>query len=363
VYSIPPFADISAAYLRDVKNLDDTAHTDTDSDHYVRGAAVSSAVDGLYHHQLWIARQILPDTADPEYLEQHAALRGMTRKPATKATGTATLTAASDGLVLPFSAGLSVVYREMGEDGTETETRFVTTAPWPGGVFPDGVLTLPCSAALPGVMPDYDDLPVSLQSPPTGVMSDALLTLRGGSDVESNAELLARLLYYMRNPPGGGRATDYELWALEVPGVAFARCYPGRRGIGKVDVVIAGTDGLPSEDLVAAVQTHIDRMRPVACPDALVIAPVPVVVDVAAQVRVEPYSGLMLPALTARARAELARHFENLAPGDGVIAARLAAIILGVPGIGDVVMTSPAANVAPAAAYWPRLGDVELSTL
>jgi uncharacterized phage protein gp47/JayE len=224
-------------------------------------------------------------------------------------------------------------------------------------------LTLPCAAALAGAMPDYDDLPVTLQNAPTGVMSDALLTLRGGSDVESNAELLARLLYYMRNPPGGGRATDYELWALEVPGVAFARCYAGRRGIGTVDVIIAGADGLPSEELVAAVQAQIDKMRPVACPDALVIAPVPVEVDVAAQVRVDPYSGLMLPALTARVRAELARHFESLAPGDGVIAARLAAIILGVPGIGDVALTAPSANVLPSAAYWPRMGEVELSTL
>ncbi|MDR1946435.1 MAG: baseplate J/gp47 family protein [Desulfovibrio sp.] len=362
MYSIPSFEDIRAAYLRDVKNLDDTAHADADSDHFVRASATAGAVDGLYHHQIWIARQILPDTADPEYLEQHAALRGITRKPATKAAGTLQLTLAQAN-ISQFPAGLSAVLRELGTDGTETETRFVTTAPWPGGPVPEGGISLPCSAALPGAMPDYDDLPVTLQSPPAGVMSDAALTLRGGSDVESNAELLARLLYYMRNPPGGGRATDYELWALEVPGVAFARCYPLRRGPGTVDVVITGGDGLPSDELVTAVQSHIDMRRPVACPDALVLAPVPVTVDVSALVRVDPYAGLLLPALTGSARAELALYFDGLAPGDGVVAAKLAAIILGVPGIGDVSLTAPAANVAPQAVYWPRLGDVALGTL
>jgi uncharacterized phage protein gp47/JayE len=82
MYEIPDFATLRATYLRDVRNLLPDAATDGDSDVYVRATAASSAVYGLYQYLLWIARQIMPDTADTDYLERHAALRGITRKAA-----------------------------------------------------------------------------------------------------------------------------------------------------------------------------------------------------------------------------------------------------------------------------------------
>jgi uncharacterized phage protein gp47/JayE len=90
-FTIPTFEQIRAALLRDVKNLLPDAATTTDSDAYVRASSVASAVEGLYQHQAWMARQILPDTADTAYLELHASLRGITRKAATTATGTLTV--------------------------------------------------------------------------------------------------------------------------------------------------------------------------------------------------------------------------------------------------------------------------------
>ena len=99
-YTIPGFAAIRQRMLRDAANLDPTAPQDRDSDLYVRSSATASAVSGLYDFLAWQARQLLPDTADPEYLEQHCALRGITRKPATRATGTLTLTGRT-GAVVP----------------------------------------------------------------------------------------------------------------------------------------------------------------------------------------------------------------------------------------------------------------------
>lgn len=99
MYTIPTFEEIRQAYLRDVKNLLPDAATDADSDHFIRATATASAIDGLYHHQLWTARQILPDTADAEYLERHAALRGLTRKPAIAATGLVTVQGTPGALI------------------------------------------------------------------------------------------------------------------------------------------------------------------------------------------------------------------------------------------------------------------------
>ncbi|WP_415965964.1 baseplate J/gp47 family protein, partial [Desulfovibrio piger] len=99
-YTIPSFPAIRQRMLRDAANLDPTAPQDRDSDLYVRSSATASAVSGLYDFLAWQARQLLPDTADPEYLEQHCALRGITRKAATRATGTLTLTGRT-GAVVP----------------------------------------------------------------------------------------------------------------------------------------------------------------------------------------------------------------------------------------------------------------------
>lgn len=61
------------------------------------------------------------------------------------------------------------------------------------------------------------------------------LTRKAG---ETDAELLARLLEYIRRPPAGGNKYDYEKWALKVEGVKAAYCVPLAQGLGTVDVLI-----------------------------------------------------------------------------------------------------------------------------
>ena len=227
-YIIPGFAAIRQRMLRDAANLDPTAPQDRDSDHFARSSATASAVSGLYDFLAWQARQLLPDTADPEYLEQHCALRGITRKAATRATGTLTLTGRT-GAVVPAGTQArdlsGVLYR-------------TTAGATLSGAAEAATAAVPCEAVDAGALPDLDDAPVTLLAAPSGVQSAARLTLTGGSDAEDDATLLARLLEYMRNPPSGGTAADYRRWAREVPGVADAQVYPLRQGAGTVDVVI-----------------------------------------------------------------------------------------------------------------------------
>ena len=221
-YTIPGFAAIRQRMLRDAANLDPTAPQDRDSDLYVRSSATASAVSGLYDFLAWQARQLLPDTADPEYLEQHCALRGITRKAATRATGTLTLTGRT-GAVVPAGTQAKdpsgVLYR-------------TTAGATLSGAAEAATAAVPCEAVDAGALPDLDDAPVTLLAAPSGVQSAARLTLTGGSDAEDDATLLARLLEYMRNPPSGGTAADYRRWAREVPGVADAQVYPLRQGAG-----------------------------------------------------------------------------------------------------------------------------------
>ncbi len=348
-FTLPSFAQIRADYLRDLKNLDATAHTDIDSDNFIRASAVASAADGIYQHQNWIARQILPDTADPENLERHAALRGLSRKPGTRAAGTLTFTRAGD--VPPFPIGLTAMH-------PVTLETFVTVGAFTGG---EGDIIIPCVATRIGTMPEYHGEPVLLQNAPFGVLGQCTLELTGGTEQETHAELLSRLLFYMQNPPGGGMASDYERWAMEVPGVAFAKCHPLRRGLGTVDIVILGVDGPPSPEVLATTQQHLDMKRPVACPDCRAFAPVSQFIAIHAKVRL--VAGLTLPMLYPKVQAALDRYFHGLLPGDICVISRITSVILDVSGILDVEIVSPSSNTLQEALRWPRCGNLLLEPL
>ncbi|GAB6035833.1 baseplate J/gp47 family protein [Fundidesulfovibrio butyratiphilus] len=354
MYTIPTFEEIRAAYLRDILNLLPDAAVDADSDHFIRATATSSAVDGLYHHQLWIARQILPDTADSEYLERHAALRGITRKPAVAATGQLVVSG-TPGAVIP--AGEVVRH-------TLTDLAFFTTAQ--AMIDPQGQATVAVTAATAGAMPSFVGEPVLFVQAPAGVQGQALLTLSGGVAAETDAELLARLLDYMRNPPGGGNAADYRRWALAVPGVSRAWTIPARRGLGTVDVAVLGPEGPASAEAVAAAQAVVDANRPAACPDAWVLSPTPLLVNVTVAARLDPKL-TSLDQFTAQLQAGLEPVFADLAPGGTVYRSKIEAVASGLPGVIDRVVRVPQANfsarVDAQKLEWPRLGLVQAEPL
>mgnify|MGYP000196372735 CR=1 FL=1 len=61
--------------------MDDTA------DLAVRLYAAAAQIQSLYAYSDWAMNQSFPQTATGEYLDYHAALRGITRKAGTRASG------------------------------------------------------------------------------------------------------------------------------------------------------------------------------------------------------------------------------------------------------------------------------------
>lgn len=333
MFPTPDYSTLRAALLRDIANQLPDAATGSDSDFAIRANAVAAALEGLYQHQQWIVRQILPDTADADYLERWASLFNINRKAAVSASGTITFTAATNGAIAI---------------GTEAKTpdgvAFFTTA---GGLITaGGSLTLAARAVVPGITGNITaNMALTLTAAPAGVNSGCVVatSMTGGMDVESDAALLSRLLARLRNPPHGGNANDYLAWALAVPGVTEAYVYPMRRGLGTVDVVIEGANGgLPSAQLITDTQTAINAVKPVTA-SCLVLAPVLVPVAITATLTL---SGTTLVTATAAINAALATYFAQLKPGDSVIKTRIAALIADTTGVLDFNLTAPAANVA-----------------
>lgn len=341
---------IRANILREIKNQRPDADVGDDSDHYVRASGTASAVEGLYARIAWTARQIFPDTADEDNLILHARLHGIDRKSPVVASGTAR---AKGKPGVQIASGLSAKY----QDGTA----YVTTS---GGTFDaDGNLVVSVAAIDTGTIGNRQDGDtLTLTVPPIDVDATlTIVTLRGGTAIETLDSLLARLLQRIRRPPAGGNKYDYWQWAMEVPGVTAAFVYPLRRGLGTVDVVIVTEDGLPSDDVLKAAQAHIDDQRPVRAKDTRVVVPSIKTYDVTAAVKL---NGITLDAAQAAVESGLEAYNAVVSPGDTVIRNRIGGVINDTLGIDDYVLDSPAANVVPVVdaqvIEWCRLGNVTL---
>lgn len=324
-------ATIRERQLRDIRNQlpDEDIDTGSDSDHFVRASAVASVAEGLYQHQAWIVRQIFPDTADPDYLRLHARLRGLEKKEATYAEGIASITGTS-GTTLKVGAVIRNATR------TCRTIEPLTLA--------EGVNTVKVRADTAGVA---GNLVVAesaeLVSAPMGINSRVqIMQLSGGTDDESDASLLARLLDIIRRPPAGGNQYDYRRWALEVPGVTGAYVYPLRRGLGTVDIAITSAGALPSESVIKATQAHIDDVRPVTARDALVLAPTQKRVDFDIAVSVD---GITLESAKTTISETIKDAMSRINPGQPLIRSQIEMLISLIPGITDRRIITPTDNV------------------
>jgi uncharacterized phage protein gp47/JayE len=332
-FTVPTRDQVRDRMLRDLGSLEPGADVSADSDWYVRASAHAGAAEGLYAHQLWIARQILPDTCDDDTLLRHAQGYGIARKAASAATGQVTL-AGTQGVT--FAAGLEL----RSATGVAYATTAAATVPSAGTVSVDVLASV---AGVNGNLAAGTTLTVS--SPPAGGSASAVSGgLTGGADVESIDALRARVQDVRRNPPAGGALHDYKRWALDVPGVAAGYVHPLRRGDGTVDLTIMAVGGLPSSTLVAAVQAHIDDVRPVTA-NCQVLAPAALTVNVAGSLVVA--LGYVSATVLAAVRAALATYFASLEPGQRVYVTRLVSIVADVPGVQDFALASPTANVTP----------------
>ena len=343
---------ITANILRDIANQQPSADTGTDSDYGVRAAATGSAIEGLYDHQAWIAKQIFPDSADSDMLALHARVHGLSKKSATPADGTVQLNA-QPGSPTAAAGQLLLLL-----DGTQIQTTADAT------VGADGTVVVAAQAVVAGSASNVvAGTAVTVANPPAGFQSKAsIVTMVGGTDQETDESLLERLLDVIRNPPAGGNQYDFRRWALNVPGVTNAYVYPLRRGLGTVDIVITSSGGLPSPATVTAVQTYIDSMRPVTAKNALVLAPSIVLID-----HIVNVDGLLPAVAQPLIQAALAGYFAGLAPGTNYVRSQSETLISEIAGITDRQIVTPTANIVAAvtasAVPWCQLGNLTVGTL
>jgi len=274
---------------------------------YVIGKFVT-LLAGEYELRLaWLYDQLFLTTANAEAIVRlQAAEYGIYQKPATPASGGITGTAAAN---VTYPAGVRWL------SGAFT---YVSISSFTADAL--GRFTASVRAEKPGTATNRESgAMLSLVDPGLYPAMTTTATvdaggLGGGADVESMDALRARALKRKRTPPQGGALTDYERFALEVPGVVAAWARQFSNGIGTIGtwVLFAGRpNGIPTTADIGAVQAYIEDRRLVR--GAFVAAaPRPVRVDLT--VVLSPDTVTTRAAVTAA----LVAFFDVTAPGSRI---------------------------------------------
>jgi uncharacterized phage protein gp47/JayE len=299
----------------------------------------------------WLARQLLPDTAETEWLDRHGDIwlvnaDGTTgRKLATLASGTVSFTGAS-GTVIPMGTRIRGV------------AEYETTAEIVIGAGPTDVPVRALDAGSIGNANEGSTLTL-LSQVPGADDTVTVVGIDGGTDVETDDQLRTRILHRIQNPPMGGAVADYVTWALAVPGVTRAWAAP-EQGPGTITVrflmddLRAADDGWPNSDDIQTVHNYIDTVRPVTVMDCYVVAPIKQFIDIEIA-NLVPNTVAVAGAIEKNIRAML---HAMASPGATIYAAWVSYAIMSVPGIQSFNLISTDDYVMPSLGHMAVLSTI-----
>ncbi|MDD5937746.1 MAG: baseplate J/gp47 family protein [Clostridiales bacterium] len=323
------------------------------SDLSVRLYAAAAQVYALYVQGEWLIRQVFPQTAEGTYLERHAALRGLERRPAGKAEGIIRFSvdeAASSDLSIP--AGTVCV--------TAGQVRFETVedAVIPAGDTKVETAARAAEAGTAGNVPAGAVQAMAVA--PVGVSRcvnpDAFT---GGTDEEDDEALRGRVLETYRRMPNGANTAFYEQGALSFDEVAAAAVLPRNRGRGTVDVVVATRTGLPGEELLSQLTDWFEARREIAV-DVEVKAPAVKSVDVT--VSVTPKEGVSPDTVTEAVRSAIQNWFSGERLSRSVLVAQLYQLVFSQEGVANCAVTVPDSDVMVEQGELPVLGTLTVES-
>lgn len=301
--------------------------------------------DNVYDQIERFKNQSHPTTASGKYLDRCVEPFGITRKTAQASNGSVTFYGKSGAFIPEGSlvASGNVIFSTVTaltlSDNGEGTVNIVCNAEGEKGNVPAGYI---------------NRLPYSIANV-TKVTNDEPTT--GGSDEESDSELLERYLEYVTRPNTSGNRYHYISWAEEVEGVGGAKCIPLWNGPGTVKVIIVGADNLPpGKELIEKVASHIEEVRPVGA-DVTVSAAEEITVDVRCR-------AVMSDGSEEYVRESIKKYLSDISFADGYVSyAKIGQAILnsnGVDDYDDLTVNSDTENIPISDTQIAVLGVLEL---
>jgi len=269
---------------------------------YPSAKVIAGMAFELFGFASYISKMIFVSTApDIETLRLHGNEYNFPQLPDAPAQGNVTFTAdaalsVATGAVLPRADGVTYLVVAGGQNANP------------------GTLQVTVTAAANGAIANAEEgTPLTALS---GVTSSGGYTLAvgpgditQGEDVEGKESYRERILFRKRNPPHGGAASDYVIWARQVPGVTrvfVERLWAGA-GTVRVFVFMDGLfpNGIPDAAAIARAQFYLETVMPAGAL-VTVAAPVPRPIDMSFA-NVMPDTVTVREAILAEVRAAFLR--------------------------------------------------------
>ncbi|KZL94376.1 baseplate J/gp47 family protein [Clostridium magnum] len=193
-----------------------------------------------------------PQTSSGTYLDYNAESRGVTRNLGVKSKGQVVFTGVNNtviqqGTIVQTNGGLqyTIDSNVVITNGSATANITATAIGTSYNIPTNTIIQIPI--AINGVTSVTNSVPTT-----------------GGTDDETDLQLIARLLQKVQNPPSSGNKTDYERWAKEVSGVLYVKVIPLANGPGTIKLVVAGENGaILDSTIIKNVQDHLKEVAPI----------------------------------------------------------------------------------------------------
>lgn len=296
------------------------------------------ALGELYEYVLpQVIQLIFPQWSYGEYLDSHAAIRGMSRKEATASVGEVTVTG-TVGTVIPAGTLFNTASLNEEDPAISYATTVQATIPSGGSVTIDVVCQE--NGIIGNTAANTIILLGSAITGITGVTNENPTT--GGTDEETDEALIARIEEYDQNQGDSyiGNVSDYRRWAMSVDGVGNAIVIPANNYTGLVTIVITDSNGDPaSEELCTSVYDYImspsDPMARIAPINAYLSVIAPTLYTIQISATVELTDDGTISSVEDAFLASMQSYLQ-VAPNDNEIKiTRVAAILSATEGVND----------------------------
>lgn len=306
-----------------------------------------------------IIKLIFPMYAYGEWLDYHAQMRGISRRPATASSGTLQLTVTKNTNI-PVGSQFSTT----SVDG-QPSVVFETTQ----GKFnlPEGTTEVPVKCTQTGtvgnVIAGTVIFKLSQLSGVTAVTNPEAIT--GGTEEEDDDSLRARIVSLDQSQSVSyvGSVADYKRWSLEVPGVGGVTVIPAQDDSGLVTLVITDSNGDPANEEIC--QNVYDYIMSPADPELRLTAPnvklsviPPTITELAISATVEVGTGSSLDSIKT-GFIEAVQAYLDTARSDGEVRyTQIGKILAGIPGVYDydvLTLNSGTTNISITNTQLPQV--------
>ena len=306
-----------------------------------------------------IIKLIFPMYAYGEWLDYHAQMRGISRRPATASSGSLQLTVTKNTNI-PAGSQFSTA----SVDG-QPSVVFETTQ----GKYnlPEGTVEIPVKCTQTGIVGNVIAgtviFKLSQLSGVTAVTNPEAIT--GGTEEEDDDSLRARIVSLDQSQSVSyvGSVADYKRWSLEVPGVGGVTVIPAQDDSGLVTLVITDSNGDPANEEIC--QNVYDYIMSPADPELRLTAPnvklsviPPTITELSISATVEVGTGSSLDAIKT-AFIEAVQAYLDTARSDGEVRyTQIGKILAGISGVYDydaLTLNSGTTNISITNTQLPQV--------